>query len=632
MNYADYDGYVLDYETQGIMGNFLCATLYNPELDALATYTELPPFLEQLRAIEGASIWAHNVSYEYNYTKQLGIDVSKYKWYCTQVLAHCVDKANKAERSSLDYLTSEYCPEQRKLDFTPSVPWERFTEECEDWEYMVEYNRKDVVATVALKESLLNSVGSHLKLAPSNKEIVVARMHTKLKDYFFNIRMPFLIKVLIPAKAHGLTMDKAQVQKIIDLCNSYTEALTEYTLPTVVKGTPVTKAVRKGRFADVVAAYTDDDGVVRASDVTTLYERCPVKRTRLTSSTDKSIAYFFKLMGLTKHIDKETSNIDVATIDVNTTEPYLRDMVYGSFLSTTDGYMKSYFKHAVPIDNARFSIHSYFNINGTQTGRLSSSSPNLQNIGGSKSIANPDIQSIYKEIRKIVVARDGYTFISADFDRIELTILSKVLEPWDSGLRDTLNANEDVHQYNADKWGLDRLTAKRLIFSLVYGAREHKVSEIMGCSLSKAKQVLKQIFEGMPALGLAMAKYIKQCHQLGGVYDLFGDFKNYPDIFAPEKWRVAKVERQLFNAVMQGTNASMIAWYTPQMVDILSSFGGTLTAIVHDEMLAEVPIESVEACVAALNKLTQERYDIPGLEGCRVNADWFSGNSWAETK
>jgi DNA polymerase I len=239
---------------------------------------------------------------------------------------------------------------------------------------------------------------------------------------------------------------------------------------------------------------------------------------------------------------------------------------------------------------------------------------------------------VYKEIRKIVVAREGYTFISADFDRIELTILSKVLEPWDAGLRDTLNANEDVHQYNANKWGLDRLTAKRLIFSLVYGAREHKVAEIMSCSLPKAKQVLKQIFDGMPALGAAMEKYIKQCHQLGGVYDLFGDFKNYPDIYSSQKWRVAKVERQLFNAVMQGTNASMIAWYTPQMVDIIRSYGGTLTAIVHDEMLAEIPTACVDACMVALNKLTQERYDIPGLDGCRVNADWFKGNNWAETK
>jgi hypothetical protein len=628
----NYDGYMLDYETQGIMGNFLCATLYNPELDELCTYTELEPFIEQMNAMGGSSIWAHNVGYEYLYTAKLGIDVSKYNWYCTQVLAHCVDKENKAEKTSLAYLTAKYCPTQRKIDFTPSVPWEQFNQSCPDWEDMVAYNRMDVVSAVALKDALLDSVGSHLKLSPSNKPKIVARMHVKLKDYFFNIRMPFLTEVLIPAKQHGLTMDKAQVQKIIDLCASHTVSLTEYTIPTIIKGAVVTKGVRQGKFADVIAAYTDDDGVIRASDITTLYERCPVKRTRLTSSTDKSIAYFFSRMGLSKHIDKDTGNVDVSTIDVNTTEPYLRDMVYGSFLSTISGYMESYFKHAVPIDDNRFSVHSRLEINGTQTGRLSSSKPNIQNISGSKSIANPDIQAVYKEIRKIVVARNGYTFISADFDRIELTILSKVLEPWDTGLRDTLNTNQDVHQYNADKWSLDRLTAKRLIFSLIYGATEHKVADIMSCTVTKAKRVLEQIFEGMPALGKAMAKYVQQCYDLGGVYDLFGDFKNYTDIYAKEKWRRSRVERQVFNAVMQGTNASMIAWYTPQMVNIIQSFGGTLTAIVHDEMLAEVPNDKVYMCLLLLNKLTQERYDIPGLEGCRVNADWFKGNNWAETK
>jgi DNA polymerase I-like protein with 3'-5' exonuclease and polymerase domains len=154
----------------------------------------------------------------------------------------------------------------------------------------------------------------------------------------------------------------------------------------------------------------------------------------------------------------------------------------------------------------------------------------------------------------------------------------------------------------------------------------------MNCTVTKAKRVLEQIFEGMPSLGKAMAKYVQQCYDLGGVYDLFGDFKNYPDIYASEKWRRSRVERQVFNAVMQGTNASMIAWYTPQMVDIIQSYGGTLTAIVHDEMLAEVPTEQVDMCLIALNKLTQERYDIPGLEGCRVNADWFKGNNWSETK
>jgi DNA polymerase I-like protein with 3'-5' exonuclease and polymerase domains len=610
----NYDGYVLDYETQGIMGNFLCATLHNSELDELCTYTELEPFIEQMKAIEGSSIWAHNVSYEHQYTAKLGIDVSKYNWYCTQVLAHCVDKENKAEKSSLDYLSAMYCPSQRKLDFTPSVPWEQFNQSCSDWDAMVEYNRMDVLATVALKQALLDSVGSHLKLSPSNKPKIVARMQAKLKDYFFNIRMPFLMRVLIPAREHGLTMDTAQVKYIIDLCNKLTGDLPYYDVPKLVKGQPV-----------FVRDYKDKETKVWVQKQKTL-------RLQLTSSTNKSVAWFFTQNGLGKYVSKTTGNINVAAIDVNTTEPHLRDIVYGSFLGTIKSYMTSYFKYAVPIDTSKFSVHSYLNLNGTQTGRLSSSTPNIQNISGSKSIANPDIQAVYKEIRKIVVARDGYTFISADFDRIELTILSKVLEPWDTGLRDTLNTNQDVHQYNADKWSLDRLTAKRLIFSLIYGATEHKVADIMNCTVTKAKRVLEQIFEGMPALGKAMAKYVQQCYDLGGVYDLFGDFKNYPDIYASEKWRRSRVERQVFNAVMQGTNASMIAWYTPQMVDIIQSYGGTLTAIVHDEMLAEVPTEQVDMCLIALNKLTQERYDIPGLEGCRVNADWFKGNNWSETK
>jgi hypothetical protein len=375
MNYSNYDGYVLDYETQGIMGNFLCATLYNPDTDELTTFTHLDTFTVAMQCIKGRNIWAHNVSYEYLYSQHLGIDVSEYNWYCTQVLAHCVNKGNKAEKTSLDYLSAAYTPECRKIDFTPSVPWDQFNQSCEDWDNMVEYNRQDVLATVALKQALLDSVGSHLKLSPSNLPKVIIRMHEKLKDYFFNIRMPFLMQVLIPARQYGLTMDKAQVQKIIDLCASHTETLTEYTIPTITKGTVVTKGIRKGRFADVVAAYTDNDGIIRASDFTTLYERCPVNRTRLTSSTDKSITYFFKQQGLDKYINKDTGNIAVATIDVNTTEPYLRDMVYGSFLSTVSGYMESYFKHAVPIDHNRFSVHSYLSINGTQTGRLSSSSP-----------------------------------------------------------------------------------------------------------------------------------------------------------------------------------------------------------------------------------------------------------------
>jgi hypothetical protein len=628
-----------------------------------------------LLTLAGSTLWCHNVGYEWEYCKKLHISVDDFTWACSQILAHCVDKENKGAASSLDLLSQKYNQRYLKLSFEPSVPWENFSPSCADWEAMLEYNVRDVLSTKELIGQLLCSVGLSIKgQSPTKKAKYRLRMYAKLKHYFWNIRMPFF-KTLVLARNYGLTMDAKAVESIISEIDSITNDFPKYPLPVVVKGKPHVHKYAKGFHlvedkrntpvlntivtAFLVKAgyfyttnmrafvkerkpwktkvntgyYMDAEGSIVASEPSLVWHFCPLDWSQLTSTVSKNVVWYFKERGYDRLVN-DCGNIDKEKINANTNDP-LEQMLYkGATLATIRNYMSSYIEHAnfqFATKNF-FTVHSRLDINGTQTGRLSSSSPNIQNISGSKSNENEDIQAIYKKIRSIVVARPGYTFVSADIDRAELMILGKILEPWDTGLRDTLNAGADIHAYNADKWKLERLNAKRVIFSLIYGATHVKIAEICKCSIPKGKKILKQVHDGMPALEKALAYYVKQCEVLGGVYDLFDDFKSYPDIHAEKEWQKSRVHRQLFNAVIQGTNASLMAWLCKQLTEVCERYSAFIVAIVHDEILLEVPSYRTAHILADLAELTTERYDVPGLEGCCFNAEWKQGISWAETK
>lgn len=638
-------GYLFDLETKGLMGEFICAGVLDRSTNEFTQYTNKQGFVDWLTSLpDGMVLWAHNVSYEYEYLRNvLKVTVDRFTWKCTQVLAHCVHKDFSSDRVSLDYLSYELNTEHKKLDI--AIDWEQpLTPEL--FNEVLVYNRNDVLAANELIPKLVQLNAHKLmpdgSLVPLPEKIRKRKLELLLK--YFDLRMRFYIDTVIPMIRTGLTMRTATVDSIQKDIQELESTFSYVFLPVYEKGKPIVKHYKHSKTRDYGVHthpnhpnthYRDYNGVLIASTPTTVYDHCPVDRSLLTSNTKQNVVDYLRGNGLGNYIN-DKGNVDTKSIPEDTDNPILIGISKGVRLNTMSGYLKNYLKLAKFNDTGDyFQLHSFFNINGTRTGRLSSSKPNLQNIGGSNLSSHADVASIQKRMRSLVTARPGYTFISGDIDKAELVILGKILSKWDNGEYQELlnNPDSDIHAFNANKWGLTRLDAKRLVFSVIYGATEFRVAEVMGTTSAKAKEALNNILTGLPALGQAIAYYRTQCSLLGGVYDLFGDFKSYPDYFSNDMKLQKAAERQLFNAVIQGTNGSLMAWLCPELHRVsLDESGGHIVAIVHDEILIEVPTNRVEKVLDSLNNFCNNKYDVPYLEGSRFNIEFKKGDNWLLTK
>ena len=593
---------IIDFETAGLYGDFLCLGVAEGEGEPYVI-TDVKKALEFFSSLPtGTKVWAYNVEYEYSYAYSIGVDVKRFDWNCARILAHTINHNFKGTQSSLGFVASKLCPGTPKKEY--KGPWELNDE-------LIEYCKQDIAATRAVIKALDKYVGKFTRYGVNRGKIRKAMRNKAISTY--KQRLEFALKTLVPARNKGLCIDTKLLEQMEAQVSKAIEELPVHILPVIKKGEPEVKTYKKGSYKK--------DGYL-------YFENCPIKYSNLSSFTCKSVAWWVKQRK--PEFVNEAGNVVMKEPPAD--DPQLLPVYKAYRLSKYLGYFKNW-RELGKQHNGYMTLHSHLDICGTLTGRLASANPNIQNIGGSRLSSLEDIAAFQKDIRKLVVARPGYTIIGADIDRAELMILAKILQNFgDNGLATKINANEDIHAYNAEQWGLQRVQAKALVFSIMYGATKYKVAEIVGCTPEEGEKVLERIKKGTPALKKAMDYYTDMAMQLGGVYDLFGDFKTYPTIRSKDQKVASAARRQLFNSVIQGTNASLMAWLCPQISDYLSTVGGFIVAIIHDEVLLEVPSEVADEVVEYLNTTWNDNYNIPNLEGLRFGMQFNKGSNWKETK
>ena len=199
-------------------------------------------------------------------------------------------------------------------------------------------------------------------------------------------------------------------------------------------------------------------------------------------------------------------------------------------------------------------IHCNFNQYGADTGRMSSSDPNLQNI-----------PSHNKDIRKMFVAGDGYLLMSSDFSQQEPKCLAALCrKQGDSQMYDTFMAGKDLYseiaskafnkpyeecrEFNPDgttnKAGKERRTqAKSILLGVLYGRGEKSIGEQLGCSEQKAKEIKESVFRGFPAIKQFEQDSLDMAYELGYATTVCGRKRRLPDLQLPEyefKWKDGK--------------------------------------------------------------------------------------------
>ncbi len=247
-------------------------------------------------------------------------------------------------------------------------------------------------------------------------------------------------------------------------------------------------------------------------------------------------------------------------------------------------------------------IHTSYHQAVAQTGRLSSSDPNLQNIP----IRRPE----GRRIRQAFIAPEGHVLMAADYSQIELRIMAHL--SGDEGLLAAFEADRDVHQATAaEVFGVpleavtpdQRRLAKTINFGLIYGMSPFGLARQLGIDRGAAQQYVDRYFARYPGVKRYMDETRNRARELGYVETVFGRRLYLPDIRSRNKQQQQYAERSAINAPMQGTAADIIkramiavdAWCR-QHEDALAR----LIMQVHDELVLEVREDAVEEVAAAV--------------------------------
>ena len=272
-------------------------------------------------------------------------------------------------------------------------------------------------------------------------------------------------------------------------------------------------------------------------------------------------------------------------------------------------------------------IHTSYHQAVAQTGRLSSSDPNLQNI--------PIRRAEGRRIRQAFVAPPGYVLMAADYSQIELRIMAHL--SGDEGLLRAFEADRDVHQATAaEVFGVEteavtadqRRLAKTINFGLIYGMSPFGLARQLGIDRGSAQKYVERYFARYPGVKRFMDDTRTRARATGYVETVYGRRLYLPDIRAGNKQLQQYAERSAINAPMQGTAADIIkrAMIAVDAWCCREDAPARLIMQVHDELVLEVQADAA----AEVAREVQERMTSAGELRVSLKVELGTGSNWDE--
>ncbi|QDX27084.1 DNA polymerase I [Sphingomonas suaedae] len=248
-------------------------------------------------------------------------------------------------------------------------------------------------------------------------------------------------------------------------------------------------------------------------------------------------------------------------------------------------------------------VHTSYSLTGAQTGRLSSTDPNLQNI--------PIRTETGRQIRDAFVAEPGNVILSADYSQIELRLAAHIADV--PALREAFEAGEDIHNRTATElFGeVNRDTrgrAKTINFAILYGISRWGLAGRLDVTPDEAQAMIDRYFERFPGISRYIADTLTSAKETGYTTTLFGRKTHFPRIKAPNQNERAGSERAAINAPIQGTSADIIKRAMIRMGPALADAGlhdVRMLLQVHDELVFELPQGDVEAASAVIRRVME---------------------------
>ena len=272
-------------------------------------------------------------------------------------------------------------------------------------------------------------------------------------------------------------------------------------------------------------------------------------------------------------------------------------------------------------------VHTTFSQAMTNTGRLSSSDPNLQNIP-----IRTDLGSL---IRETFVAKDGYVLIDADYSQIELRLLAAISH--DEEMISAFREGRDIHTKTAcgifgvpaDKINPGmRAAAKRVNFSIVYGVSDYGLSQDLGVSVYEAKRYIEEYYRQFPTIKPCLDGFKQEGKEKGYVSTLFGRRRILKELTSANYNIRSFGERAAMNTPIQGTAADIIKLAMNRAEQSLreKGFDAKLILQVHDELIVEAKEDIAEEAAKVLSEAMEKviELDVPLIAEARI------GKTWAE--
>lgn len=275
-------------------------------------------------------------------------------------------------------------------------------------------------------------------------------------------------------------------------------------------------------------------------------------------------------------------------------------------------------------------IHTRFNQALTQTGRLSSTEPNMQNI--------PVRLEEGRKIRQafIPAEKDSVIFAS-DYSQIELRVLAHI--SGDEKLSEAFKDDKDIHTQTAmdvfhvnrsEVDGNMRRQAKAVNFGIVYGISDYGLSQNLGIPRKEAQEFIDKYLSIYPKVKEYMEEIVKEAKHTGFVTTIMNRRRYLPDITSRNFNQRSFAERTAMNTPIQGSAADIIK---KAMIDLQKelkarNFKANLLLQVHDELILEVPKDELDAIIKLVPEVMENtvQLDVP------LKVDYSYGASWFDTK
>lgn len=275
-------------------------------------------------------------------------------------------------------------------------------------------------------------------------------------------------------------------------------------------------------------------------------------------------------------------------------------------------------------------VHTIFNQALTQTGRLSSIEPNLQNI--------PIRLEEGRLIRRAFVpSHEGWLILGADYSQIELRILAHISNT--ESLIEAFTHGEDIHKKTAmdvfkvseEEMTSDlRRSAKAINFGIIYGMSAFGLSENLNITQKEAKKYIDHYLETYSGIHQYMEDTVKEAKFNGYVSTLFNRRRYIPEL-TQKNYAIRQFgERTAMNAPIQGTAADIIK---KAMIDVYrvmkeKKVQSRLLLQVHDELIFEVPKEELDMMIELVTRTMEDVVELK----VPLKADYSYGPTWYDAK